>query len=259
VGALGHYLESEGLATAGISLIRLHTEKIRPPRALFVPFELGRPLGVPGDAAFQTRVLRALINLLAEQAGPVLRDYPEDAPAIDPAEMEGMVCPVGFAPARQDETLASRVRLEIAALEPWYALSRERRGRTTYGLSGLDLGALTRFLTSWLDGTVPASPLAGQSVDAVLKLAVEDIKAFYLEATQAQPSAASSKARYDWFWTESAAARMLAVIRDICLAADTPALRKMGTNYLVPRVYFSHFGIADMNSPSKLDRNGAPR
>ena len=62
MGALGHYLESEGLATAGLSLVRLHSEKIRPPRALWVPFELGRPLGVPNDAAFQTRVLRALIG-----------------------------------------------------------------------------------------------------------------------------------------------------------------------------------------------------
>ena len=61
MSALGHYLESEGLATASISLIRLHTEKIRPPRALWVPFELGRPLGVPDDPAFQTRVLRALL------------------------------------------------------------------------------------------------------------------------------------------------------------------------------------------------------
>ena len=59
MGGLGHYLEREGLATAQISLIRVHTEKIRPPRALWVPFELGRPLGTPDEPDFQTRVLRA--------------------------------------------------------------------------------------------------------------------------------------------------------------------------------------------------------
>ena len=51
VGALGHYLERGGVPTTQISLIREHTERIRPPRALWVPFELGRPFGVPHDAA----------------------------------------------------------------------------------------------------------------------------------------------------------------------------------------------------------------
>ena len=74
MGALGHYLEDAGIATAGISLIRLHSEKIRPPRALWVPFELGRPLGVPNDPAFQTRVLQAVLDLVRAESGPVLVD-----------------------------------------------------------------------------------------------------------------------------------------------------------------------------------------
>ena len=40
-----------------ISLIRVHTETIKPPRALWVPIDLGRPLGTPNDSAFQKRVL----------------------------------------------------------------------------------------------------------------------------------------------------------------------------------------------------------
>jgi hypothetical protein len=53
VGALGHYLEAEGVPTTSISLVREHTEVIRPPRALWVTFELARPLGAPDDAALQ--------------------------------------------------------------------------------------------------------------------------------------------------------------------------------------------------------------
>ncbi|MBT5161958.1 MAG: hypothetical protein HOL89_19300, partial [Alphaproteobacteria bacterium] len=49
MSALGHFLEEEGIATTIISLIRVHSEKVRPPRSLFVPFELGRPLGAPND------------------------------------------------------------------------------------------------------------------------------------------------------------------------------------------------------------------
>ena len=73
-------MEEEGLPTTQISLVREHTEKIKPPRALWVPFELGRPLGPPNDAAFQKRVLIAALKLLEASGGPVLEDYPEDAP-----------------------------------------------------------------------------------------------------------------------------------------------------------------------------------
>ena len=70
MGALGHFLEREGLATTGISLVREHTEKVRPPRALWVTFELGRPLGRPDDPPFQQRVVRAALDLLANWAPP---------------------------------------------------------------------------------------------------------------------------------------------------------------------------------------------
>ncbi|MDX2156834.1 MAG: hypothetical protein SFW09_10025 [Hyphomicrobiaceae bacterium] len=251
MGALGHYLESEGLTTAGISLIRLHSEKIRPPRALWVPFELGRPIGVPGDAPFQTRVLRALIDLLAEPAGPVLRDYPEDAQPGTAADLDGMVCPLVLArAASDDETLTARVRREVAGLEPWYEVSYRRRGRTTFGGSGLDLVALLGFLTTLLDGVEPPSPIEGQSVANALKLASEDLKAFYLEAMQAEPSPKPSRVLLDWFWKESAAGLMLAKVRDIGLASNDRAMRETAANHVVPRAYFAHFGITDASSAS---------
>lgn len=70
MGALAHYFEEEGLSTTQISLVREHTEAIRPPRALWVPFELGRPLGQPNDSEFQMRVLRACLGLLDADSGP---------------------------------------------------------------------------------------------------------------------------------------------------------------------------------------------
>ena len=80
MSALGHYIETAGIATTGISLVRDHTERMRPPRALWVPFELGRPFGAPGDAGFQHRVLAAALALLDAPSGPVLADFPDDAP-----------------------------------------------------------------------------------------------------------------------------------------------------------------------------------
>lgn len=85
------------MATTQISLIRIHTERTQPPRALWVPFELGRPLGVPNDAAFQKRVMLAAFDLFNATEGPVLVDYPEDVPEselADEAALTGMVCPI---------------------------------------------------------------------------------------------------------------------------------------------------------------------
>jgi len=96
VGALGHYIEREGVPTAQISLIREQTAAIRPSRALWVPFMLGRPFGAPGEPAFQRRVLRSLLALFERPAGPVLEDFPEEAPG-SVAEESAFACPVSFA------------------------------------------------------------------------------------------------------------------------------------------------------------------
>ena len=72
MSAIGHYLEAAGLPTVQVSLIREHTASMKSPRALWVPYELGRPLGVPGDAAFQKRVLRAALSLLDRTDGPLI-------------------------------------------------------------------------------------------------------------------------------------------------------------------------------------------
>ena len=53
---------------------------MKPPRALWVPFELGRPLGVPNAPDFQQRVLLAALELIEADEGPILKDYTEEAP-----------------------------------------------------------------------------------------------------------------------------------------------------------------------------------
>src|SRR3954468_485036 len=85
VSALGHYLEDEGIATVAISLIRPQTENTKPPRALWVPFELGRPFGPPSDATFQRRVLLSALRLLEGDDGPiVIADFRDDDPRARP-------------------------------------------------------------------------------------------------------------------------------------------------------------------------------
>ena len=70
-------LERQGIATVVIQLLRKVAERVRPPRALFVPFRHGYPLDAPGEPARQHAVLKAALRLLEEGSlkPPVLVDY----------------------------------------------------------------------------------------------------------------------------------------------------------------------------------------
>jgi hypothetical protein len=147
VGALGHYLEQEGIPTTQISLVREHTAALNPPRALWVPFMLGRPFGVPNYAAFQRKVLLAVLRLIERDTGPVLEDFPEDAPHGDLGEAPaGLNCPVSFPRMTSGGTLAERLADEISQLRAWHDVAVTHRGRTTLGLTGLSPEALGEFL-----------------------------------------------------------------------------------------------------------------
>ena len=70
-------LERQGISTVVIQLLRLATEKVRPPRALYVPFRHGYPLDSPNDPAKQRTVLEAALSLLEDKnlEPPAIVDY----------------------------------------------------------------------------------------------------------------------------------------------------------------------------------------
>ncbi len=78
VGLIGAAIERVGISSVCVSLLREVTEVNRPPRALFVPFPLGFPLGRPHDAALQLEVIRQSLKLLEQTDCPVLEDFRED-------------------------------------------------------------------------------------------------------------------------------------------------------------------------------------
>jgi hypothetical protein len=253
VGALGHYIEREGVPTAQVSLIREQTAAIRPPRALWVPFMLGRPFGAPGDPDFQRRVLLHLLRLFERASGPVLEDFPEDAPAAESDAESGFACPVSFAKAVDDRDPAAAMLGEIAQLAPWYDLALGRRGRTSFGISGLSIEDAARHAASYLNGaSVPTQgegrlaktllPPQGKGWDGggltpgvQLKRACDDIKTYYYEAAAAQPGNLSPRAIDAWFWRETAAAKAFLALRQVCLESDDKSLKPLGQTSLVPR------------------------
>ena len=237
---MAHYLEERGLPTTSISLVRENTVLIRPPRALWVPFPLGRPFGAPNEPAFQTRVLLAALALLERPDGPViLEDFPDDAPGQSTADLvgEALVCPVSF-PAALSEgepELLDRVLAEIASLAPWHALFLTghggRSGATAGGLSVEDSARLiAEFIAA---GT--ASPGDGDFAVALRNAAV-DLQAWYSEAMASQPGQGGSPAALaDWFWGETAAGALLLALHPACLASGNVRVRQVGLGQLVPR------------------------
>ncbi|MGI9524339.1 MAG: hypothetical protein ACR2PG_22135 [Hyphomicrobiaceae bacterium] len=213
-----------------------------------MPFELGRPFGVPHDVAFQSRVLQALLDLFEATSGPVLVDYSEEAPTSELKEMDGLACPMRFdSLGAEDETLEAAVSREIQELQPWYDLAFERRKRTMVGVTGLAIEEVAQTLASWLTSSPPKEIVNGQSPAATLKLAVEDLRAFYFEAAAGQPQgdAIGSKQLSDWFWQETSAAKLMLVLRDHLIRHDDPAVRMLGHNSVVPREQWKRFGIDD--------------
>lgn len=238
MGGLGRYLEEEGLRTTQISLIREHTAKINPPRALHVPFELGRPLGVPNDAEFQRQILLSALNLLEAPEGPLLEEFPFDAPATD-EESGPLACPISFEPAELSEAseLTRAFQKEIAGLATWYSLAKEQRGRTMADSSGLAIDRITGFLSDLSEGRMPENPIPGSDLPILLKAASEDLKAYYFEALTAQPGCArTSKELNDWFWSETAAGKVFREIKTKCGQSEDKVFALMADFCLVPRV-----------------------
>ena len=75
VGLAQQIVEEEGIATVSITRLAGITRKIRPPRALSVPYPLGYPLGEPNNPDLQHEVLGALIALLERNDVPVLEEF----------------------------------------------------------------------------------------------------------------------------------------------------------------------------------------
>ena len=233
------------MATTQISLIRNHTERIKPPRALWVPFDLGRPLGAPDNPAFQTRVMRAALELLERSSGPVLEDFPDDEPEGAPSDMP-LACPVSFAAevAGLDAQgkLLHAFHSEVEGLRNWYDVAVAKRGRTTADTTGLTPEENAAFIAAFARGKEPDNPMTDVSLGAVLKMASEDLKAYYHESVTAQPGRSTDpNSLADWFWGETVAARVLNEVRVQCLGREGEEYQDLGNRLLVPNRQLHRF------------------
>lgn len=215
MSALAHVFERAGLATVGISLVRGQAEDGRAPRMLHVDFPLGRPLGRPGDPAFQHRVLDAAFALVSRTDVPVLADFPESI--VDESDAP-LACTL---PPRSDPSLHPAVD-EAIGLRAAYERQRSATERTSVGrLGGPDqvpelIGSFVRIA----EGMPPDD--AGLSPDQVVAAGL-DVRAYYEEAALALADhVPAARQAESWMYRRTEAGTVLVAARDALRAADHP-------------------------------------
>lgn len=232
------------MATASISLIREQTERLRPPRALWVPFALGRPLGSASDPDFQKDVLRAALGMLETATEPTIEDYPVEAP--DEAGPGQWACPINFPPS-DDSSLSARLATEVARLRPWALETRRTRGRTLFGASGAgpdDIDEVARVMGEMADSgnvsTLPESSIEWSlELPLVLRHLADDLRTFYHEALAGQPGsrAPNHDALNEWIFSGTALGDVLTALADHLTVINTRlALTVRG--FLIPEGHF---------------------
>ncbi|HEY7254527.1 MAG TPA: hypothetical protein VIG37_28825 [Methylomirabilota bacterium] len=220
---LARALETAGIATTSISMVREHTEKVKPPRALFVPFPFGHALGRPNDPDLQHRVLRATLDLLAEPAGPVLRDFPDEAEPVDQPAAPTQASAITPASAIPEDPA-----LETSQMRQYHAQWLDRHGgRTAFGLAGIPathFRGVVRFLQAFAAGE--DADLEERSAEVPLpnfiRYCADDWKALYFEARLAMKPSAGGDEVARWFWGETAAGQVLRRVRDRLDASEDP-------------------------------------
>ena len=74
VGLIQRAVEAAGISTVSITLIEDITRKVRPPRALAVPYGFGHPLGEPNNPEMQHAIIAEALALLEDKAPlPILK------------------------------------------------------------------------------------------------------------------------------------------------------------------------------------------
>ena len=204
---LARVLEEAGLSTTAVVIIREHAEKVKPPRALFVPFAMGFPLGKPNDPDLQHRVIASALELLRCETGPVLADFPDqEAPEILPQASTAR-----SPRAETNGSAADEVTTLRAFYEQWV---EENEGTTAVGLSGIPqrrFRGVVRFLEAYSRGEeadMNERP-ADIPVEQFIRYCVDDLKAFYYEARMAQHPDQIEGDMHRWFWGQTAAGQLV--------------------------------------------------
>ena len=237
-------IEAKGVTTVCLSLFRPFTEAAKPPRALWVPFPFGRPLGAPNNRSIQLKVIRAALGLLGSERGPVLQELAltADESHLDARyQTAGKSC--GPKGCNFDEALSSPDETETVPSIPPYTgefdivcdelrsfgrhhatYLKQYNGRTQIGHSGISPSMIlsaAEFVHRYVMKEIVELPNYAPprlNTDAQLnrnlfvRLCTDDLKAYCLKSRLAEQGGRSENAAdyNDWLWFQTKVGSLVA-------------------------------------------------
>ena len=206
---LSRVIEEHGIATTTIVMVREHAERVKPPRALFVPFFFGFALGKPNDAGLPAWGLEGGAGPAGGGGGSGAGGFPRrfGDPTLMPQASQVTASPEQAARSAADEITALR-----AFYERWVD---NNSGRTAVGLCGVPqrrFRGVIRFLEACAQGDEEADLAErpdGVSKPQFIRYCVDDLKAFYYEARMEQNREADEDSLHRWFWGETATGKLV--------------------------------------------------
>lgn len=212
MSVLAHVFEAAGLATVALGSIHSQIQRTAPPRGLYCDFPLGRPLGRPGDAVFQHRVLAHALDLLERAEGPTVEVFP-DAIADDAGAV--LACAL---PARHDAALAPAVD-EARGLRPAFDRAVARYGDRAGTGRAIAPDAVPDAVASFV-AVGKGTPWKQAGIPGVPARVAQDIRGYY--ETAALALADHTPAAWEatrWFVQRTEAGAAIARARDAMAAA----------------------------------------
>jgi D-proline reductase (dithiol) PrdB len=230
-GALARVLETHGLSTVLLALVREFVEKVRPPRAVFVPFPFGAPVGMPNDREQQLAVLRTALSTFEAPSGPVLVDFEAElstgqagAPAVASAIERAQQPNVDTVDAATETSIMRRY------YEQWLL---EHGDKTAVGLSGIPVVRFRGIIRSFEafvknpDADIRERP-ESVSRPEFIRYCADDLKAMFLEGRIMMKPGETPDQANRWLWGESALGRLLVDVKDQMEQSSDESMRIAG-------------------------------
>ncbi len=227
MSAIAHWLEQTGISTVVIGLVKSHLEKMSPPRALWVPFELGRPLGPPSDPQLQRAVLEQALRLVETSNQQTLVDFATDDPRFcTDADWH--------APVTGEHAC---IVDECTSLKTFYQRQCVSKSRTTVGVAKVPVSELASLIDEVYEHHELKPVRQDISDRLMLRLAMDDLKAYYIESALAASGNPSSRQIGDWLWLDTVLGKRMRELRHRFMSSDNAKLADLGTKFIVPHMW----------------------
>ena len=194
------------MATVALGSIRGQIYGTAPPRGLFCDFPLGRPLGVPDDAAFQRRVIEHALGLL-ERSEPVVEDYDV---VIETEDSDTLMCPL---PARMDPDAHPAID-EAKGLRPAYQRAIAKFDNRAGAVRLLDADTVPSAIEAFIR-VAEGRPWKEAGIPGIPARVSQDIRGYYeMAALEIAGHTPAAWAGYRWFRDQTKTGEVMRKARD---------------------------------------------